>query len=503
MKNQLSALEQDVEKQKRNNSIKNEKISDLQKTCQARYLDIDKLNEKVSGLNKIIEQQRTDNENLKASAVCLNKDLKQAESDNENLKTTVSCLNTTLEQSILDNENLNTTVANLNTSLEQSKAESDSLNVKIADLNHKLEQLKAENEKINALAASLNSKLEQVNSEKLELNEKLLDIDEEKSNQVKLWSYWKTCWKKYLNSHADSIEREKKDLKLSLDKESKYYIDYFVNLYSNLLFNEIDSQNVTFTADAVWNKYDISKMEKMSKQVLPEEFIFLNSFPLDIIPFQFISCFGVNEFPVDAEAYCKGADVIDGGAFLGDSAVAFSKLLPVRKVYAFEPMERHYNEMLKVLDKSGVKNVVPVKTALWNESVLKEFSGHHPIDPGASLQKSHFYTEEFPVYRSQCITTTIDVFVDEQKLTPKLIKLDVEGAEKEVLSAAEKTIRKYLPLLIIAVYHHPKDFFDIKPWLASLNIGYKFMFKRLAFENPTTDLYLLGYPESLETARHK
>nr|WP_152655876.1 FkbM family methyltransferase [Brachyspira hyodysenteriae] len=55
-----------------------------------------------------------------------------------------------------------------------------------------------------------------------------------------------------------------------------------------------------------------------------------------------------------------------------------------------------------------------------------------------------------------------------------LIKTDLEGFEQPFLRGALNTIKKQKPILIISIYHNYNDFFDIKPMIEELNLGYKF-----------------------------
>ena len=55
-----------------------------------------------------------------------------------------------------------------------------------------------------------------------------------------------------------------------------------------------------------------------------------------------------------------------------------------------------------------------------------------------------------------------------------LITVDVEGAEKDLLSGAIETIKSQKPMLFISIYHSVEDFFEIKPWIENLDLGYKF-----------------------------
>ena len=70
--------------------------------------------------------------------------------------------------------------------------------------------------------------------------------------------------------------------------------------------------------------------------------------------------------------------------------------------------------------------------------------------------------------------TSLDEYVKANDLNVGLIKIDVEGAEQIVLNGALETIRKFKPLLLISIYHTGSDFFDIKPMIEELNLGYRF-----------------------------
>ena len=70
--------------------------------------------------------------------------------------------------------------------------------------------------------------------------------------------------------------------------------------------------------------------------------------------------------------------------------------------------------------------------------------------------------------------TTIDTFVEENKLDVGYITVDVEGAEMDLLNGAINTIKTQRPILIISLYHRARDFFEIIPWVADLNLGYEF-----------------------------
>ena len=55
-----------------------------------------------------------------------------------------------------------------------------------------------------------------------------------------------------------------------------------------------------------------------------------------------------------------------------------------------------------------------------------------------------------------------------------LIKLDVEGAEAQVLRGAEQIIRRSRPVLIVSLYHNPQDLWELPELLFELCSDYRF-----------------------------
>ena len=58
------------------------------------------------------------------------------------------------------------------------------------------------------------------------------------------------------------------------------------------------------------------------------------------------------------------------------------------------------------------------------------------------------------------------------------IKMDVEGAEKEAINGAEKTLENHQPKLNLALYHRSGDIFSIPLQIAKINPAYKFHIRR-------------------------
>ena len=170
----------------------------------------------------------------------------------------------------------------------------------------------------------------------------------------------------------------------------------------------------------------------------------------------------------------KDKDIIDVGAYVGDSMLVLSPLTK-RRVYCFEAVKNIYDNLLKTIELNDKKNIVPVNMALGLENgylsinLMEEGSSGH----GSIKRDGITYTGEESV-----IQKTLDSYVNENNLNVGLIKVDIEGAEQDFLDGAIETIIQYRPILIISIYHSLDDFFNIKPKLEALNLGYTFKIYR-------------------------
>jgi FkbM family methyltransferase len=68
----------------------------------------------------------------------------------------------------------------------------------------------------------------------------------------------------------------------------------------------------------------------------------------------------------------------------------------------------------------------------------------------------------------------LDVLLEEERID--FINMDIEGAELKALAGAKKTIVKYKPALLIAVYHRANDAVDIPDMILDLVPEYRVEF---------------------------
>lgn len=174
-------------------------------------------------------------------------------------------------------------------------------------------------------------------------------------------------------------------------------------------------------------------------------------------------------------------DIIDAGAYVGDSSLVLSKLTN-KNVYAFEPVKITCDAMKKVLELNDNKNVIPINLGLGDKITKLPLTSEKMM--GASfLQKT----------KNDTLTeiTTLDDFVQQNNLNVGLIKVDIEGFEQQLLKGAFKTICQQKPTLLISIYHNHEDFFKIKPMIESWNLGYKFKIRKAVDNDIVRDTMLI------------
>lgn len=289
---------------------------------------------------------------------------------------------------------------------------------------------------------------------------------------------------------SDNIIKKTEVLKKNLDEQSAVYIDLFLNRM------KIFSKFKDFADKIYLYPQEIFSIEKLESQHKMDETTYLkkyeNKFPINVFEPSviFFDC-GLKLLNKKTLDYIKGKDFIDGGAFIGDSALMFQDYGP-NKVYAFEPVAETLILMNKTIEINKLSNVIPVSSGLAGKEGQAQIN-RNPSSPGCSSASVNVEGESRIME-----TTTIDKYVEKNHLNPGLIKLDVEGLESDIISQSINTIRNFRPILLISIYHNPRDFFEIKPFLEKQNLKYKFKVRNLSNDCLYLETMLIGYPEELD-----
>ncbi len=144
----------------------------------------------------------------------------------------------------------------------------------------------------------------------------------------------------------------------------------------------------------------------------------------------------------------------DCGANVGHYTLLFSKLVgPAGRVIAFEPFPRNVNFLRKHISLNDCSNVIVEEVALTDRDGLGRMS---QSGPEARLDSEG----EFEVLCKR---------IDSLNLPPpELMKVDIEGAEIEMLAGAESVLRKHRPAIVMALHIQRDLAKKSEDWLRSL-----------------------------------
>lgn len=153
-------------------------------------------------------------------------------------------------------------------------------------------------------------------------------------------------------------------------------------------------------------------------------------------------------------SHCRGKrDVFDIGAHIGLYSIPASKLLrPGGRVYAFEPSVANRRYLRRHCEYNGCRNIVIEPSVVGSETAAEvEFRENPRPDPMNALKAYKNQASYRTVLRPQ---VSLDDFCSAKNVSPELIKIDVEGAELEVLRGARRILKEGRPLVFLSL--HPQ-----------------------------------------------
>lgn len=141
-----------------------------------------------------------------------------------------------------------------------------------------------------------------------------------------------------------------------------------------------------------------------------------------------------------------GAHFLDLGAYDGDTALEFIRRFPdYSRITAVEPDEKNFRK-LKKNPALGGNNIKMLQTAVWSHRCELEFSRE-------GSRNSHICENG----KTSVSADSIDNILAGDRAD--YIKMDVEGAERQVLSGMKYTAALYSPAMCVSAYHRTDDLF--------------------------------------------
>ncbi len=169
---------------------------------------------------------------------------------------------------------------------------------------------------------------------------------------------------------------------------------------------------------------------------------------------------------------------VDLGAYNGDT---IRELLEYTgnhyyAIHAVEPDKKNFKKLVRYIEEEEKKRISVYQCAAWCKDTELPFSSksgrQSALSPAGTMM---------PV-------RSVDSIL--QKQVPTLIKMDVEGFEREAIWGAAHAIVRYSPKLVVAMYHRNEDIFELPLLIKKLNPNYKLYIRhRLYIPAWETNLY--------------
>jgi FkbM family methyltransferase len=206
---------------------------------------------------------------------------------------------------------------------------------------------------------------------------------------------------------------------------------------------------------------------------------------------------GLKLLPFPVQQYVKGHDFMDLGAFVGDSSIALS-VFEYRKIYAVELSGKSISRYRDNMSRAGIRadRYEIIQAAIAENAASVPIRIKDTGSAGLSGFRNLGKYDEIDVY-----PVSADDLVRQYAIRPRFIKVDIEGFGLEFVKGALETIRTHRPVLSVAIYHNPYEFFEVKTWLESHVDGYVFMIRKLScgirYNECHSETVLLGYPAEI------
>ena len=177
----------------------------------------------------------------------------------------------------------------------------------------------------------------------------------------------------------------------------------------------------------------------------------------------------------------KDGVFIDVGAHVGRYTIPIAKFLNKGIVVAVEAAPENYAALIKNVKLNELNNILVFNVAAWREEDeltlhFSEYSGRHTVKGSSNLG-----------YR--VLARPIDAIIAEYGIKRvDLVKIDVEGAEVEVLEGMKGSIEKFKPNLLIEVSWANAE--SVYKFLKEMN----YEIEEIPHSQTLSYFYLFGHP---------
>ena len=165
----------------------------------------------------------------------------------------------------------------------------------------------------------------------------------------------------------------------------------------------------------------------------------------------------LGSYEVEIQTYINkhlktGAVVYDIGAHHGFYSLICGKLVGENGfIYSFEPHPKNFIILKKNISVNHFQNVFPFEYAISKNSAIVEFSDTANSQANTYIHSSPLNQDSNNKLHIQSISINT-LYVEKSIRLPDFIKIDVEGAEYDVLLGAENVIRLATPVIFLSTH---------------------------------------------------
>jgi FkbM family methyltransferase len=163
--------------------------------------------------------------------------------------------------------------------------------------------------------------------------------------------------------------------------------------------------------------------------------------------------------------YFDGMVAVDVGAYIGDTIAHFMRKVRPSKILAFEGLKSNFEALEKWVKSENIDDVATISNAFLGAAPGKVHMNSMigGVDPRATSRSVGGAGDIVDV------STLDNMLLRELQIdNVDLIKIDVEGADLDVLRGASSILTKSKPAVMVAAYHQKEHIFEIPFYIKAL-----------------------------------
>ena len=144
--------------------------------------------------------------------------------------------------------------------------------------------------------------------------------------------------------------------------------------------------------------------------------------------------------------------ILDIGSHIGSHSIAYNKIAPNARIFAFEAQKQIYKLLLKnIYDNNAIYQITPIYAAVGHKETDTHMSAR-VFDTATTTDQVEYGTDKIFNYGGLSLGKDGEsvpmITIDSLQLKDcNFMKVDVEGAEALVFLGAAQTIKKYMPVI--------------------------------------------------------